>query len=198
MIRAGVKKIEGVVYTHAHADHVLGMDDLRTFCFRRPEPIPLFCEEIVEHALRRMFSYAFSTDDSLHSRPRLEFRRISDEPFSLIGLEIQPIRLIHGRLGILGYRIGDVAFCTDVSEIPDASWPLLENLSVLVLGAIRDEPHPTHFSVGQAVEAAKQCRAKQTYLTHIAHNLEYEATNARLPDGIELAYDGLVIPINVT
>jgi len=197
IVRARVKKIDGVLYTHAHADHVLGMDDLRTFCFRQPEPVPLYCEEIVEHALRRMFSYAFSDDDSLHSRPRLRFERIGTDPFSVAGLNVQPIRLIHGRLSILGYRIGNVAFCTDVSTIPEESWPLLQNLDVLVLGAIRHDPHPTHFNVSQAVEVARKLNVRQTYLTHIAHNLEHEETNASLPEGIALAYDGLTIPISL-
>ncbi len=197
LVRAHVRKIEGVVFTHAHADHIMGLDDLRLLSFRQPEPIPLYCEQIVENALRATFSYAFSEIATLHSRPRLAFSRISSEPFELAGVTIQPIRFIHGQLGIFGYRIGDVAFCTDVSEIPDESWPLLENLGVLIMGAIRDEPHPTHFNVEQAIEVSRRCRPRQTYLTHISHSLGYEETNARLPDGIELAYDGLTIPITM-
>jgi len=197
IVRAKVRQIDGVLYTHAHADHVLGLDDLRTFCFRRPDPVPLYCEEIVEHALRRMFSYAFSDDDSLHSRPRLTFCRIEESPFQAAGLEIQPLRFIHGRLNILGYRVGDVAFCTDVSAIPEATWPLLAGVRVLVLGAIRDEPHPTHFSIPQALEVVERIQPEMTYLTHISHSLDHEATNARLPAGVELAYDGLTIPVRL-
>ncbi|WP_437192912.1 MBL fold metallo-hydrolase [Planctomicrobium sp. SH527] len=197
LVNVNVRRIDGVVYTHGHADHILGVDDLRIFGFRQKEPIPLYCERLVENTIRRMFSYAFTTEQSLHSRPKLEFRQIGEEAFTLAGLTVQPIRFMHGYLGILGYRIGDVAFCTDVSEIPDESWPLLENLRVLILGAIRDEPHPTHFTVAQAIEVAERCGAKQTYLTHISHSLLHAETNARLPAGVELAYDGQVIPLNV-
>jgi phosphoribosyl 1,2-cyclic phosphate phosphodiesterase len=102
---------------------------------------------------------------------------------------------MHGQLAVLGFRINDVAFCTDVSRIPDESWPLLEGLDTLVLDALRDKPHPTHFNISQAIDVVKRLKPRQTYLTHIAHSLEHEATNARLPAGIELAYDGLKIPL---
>ena len=194
MVRAHVASITGVVYTHEHADHIMGLDDLRIFCFRQKQSIPLYCEERVENAIRRTFAYAFDeTTHSLHSRPKLTFTRIGEDPFSICGLTIHPIRLLHGRLPVLGYRIRNVAFCTDVSEIPEESWPLLEDLDVLILGAIREEPHPTHFSVAQALEVVARCSPRQTYLTHISHSLSHEATNARLPDGVQLAYDGLTI-----
>jgi phosphoribosyl 1,2-cyclic phosphate phosphodiesterase len=110
-------------------------------------------------------------------------------------MTILPIRLMHGKLAVLGFRIKNVAFCTDVSRIPDESWPLLEGLDTLVLDALRDKPHPTHFNVSQAIDVVKCLKPRQTYLTHIAHSLDHEATNARLPAGIELAYDGLTIPL---
>jgi len=111
-------------------------------------------------------------------------------------MKITPLRLMHGKLPVLGFRMGDVAFCTDVSEIPQESWPLLQNLDVLVIDALRDEPHPTHFSVGQSLEVIEKLKPRQAYLTHISHYLEYEETNRRLPAGVELAYDGLTIPIH--
>ncbi|WP_437223462.1 MBL fold metallo-hydrolase [Planctomicrobium sp. SH661] len=195
MVRTRVKTISGVVYTHAHADHIMGLDDLRIFCFRQKQSIPLFCEERVELALRKTFAYVFEEGETLHSRPQLNFRRISEEPFELCGLPVQPIRLMHGHLPVFGYRIRDVAFCTDVSEIPESSWKHLENLRVLILGAIRDEPHPTHFTVGQALEVVDRCGPLQTYLTHISHSLPHEATNARLPKHVQLAHDGLTISL---
>lgn len=196
LVRARVTSIDGVVYTHAHADHIMGLDDLRIFCFRQKQAIPLYCEERVEASLRQTFAYAFDEyADTLHSRPQLTFTRIGEESFELCGMTVQPIRLLHGRLPILGYRVRDVAFCTDVSAIPDASWPLLENLRVLVIGAIRDEPHPTHFTVAQALEVIERCRPQQAYLTHISHSLPHDATNARLPDHVRLAYDGLTISL---
>jgi phosphoribosyl 1,2-cyclic phosphate phosphodiesterase len=197
LVREKVNFIDGVIYTHGHADHVMGMDDLRMFCFRQRDPVPLYCEEPVERILRSAFGYAFSTEHSLHSRPRLEFQRIDERPFQISGLTVRPIRLIHGTLPVLGFRIGDVAFCTDVSAIPDSSWPLLQNLGVLILGAIRDEPHPTHFTVAEALEVVQRCRPRQAYLTHISHALPHAETNARLPDGVALAYDGLRVPIHL-
>ena len=191
LIRAGVHQLSGVLYTHAHADHIMGLDDLRIFGFRQKGPIPLYCEEVVESAIRRTFSYAFLQSETLHCKPQLEFRRVAAEPLQVCGLNIQPIRLIHGTLPILGYRIGNVAFCTDVSHIPDESWGLLRDLEVLILGAIRHEPHPTHFSVGQALEVIAELRPRKAYLTHISHTLEHTETNRHLPDKVELAYDGL-------
>jgi len=195
MIRARVTSIAGVIYTHAHADHIMGLDDLRIFCFRQKQSIPLYCEPATEKALRSTFAYAFDERETLHSRPRLNFVPISETPFSLCGLTVQPIRLLHGHLPVLGFRVRNVAFCTDVSQIPEASWPFLQNLDVLILGAIRDEPHPTHFNLEQALEVIDRCKPRQAYLTHISHSLPHEATNARLPDHVRLAYDGLTLSL---
>ena len=117
----------------------------------------------------------------------------SEEPFELLGQNIEPVRLLHGRLPVLGFRLNDVAFCTDVSTIPEESWSKLEGLDVLILDALREKPHPTHFSIDQALEVVERLQPKQTWLTHISHNLEHEATNARLPANVQLAYDGLRI-----
>ncbi|MCA9079583.1 MAG: MBL fold metallo-hydrolase [Planctomycetaceae bacterium] len=193
LIPQHVRQIAGVLFTHAHADHIMGLDDLRIFGFRQEGSIPLFCEAIVEETLRRTFAYAFAAGDTLHSKPRLAFHRIGTEPIDLCGLRIQPIRLIHGRLPILGFRINDVAFCTDVSEIPDESWAHLSNLDVLILGAIRHEPHPTHFSVDQALQVIAKARPRRAYLTHISHTLEHAETNRLLPNQVALAYDGLEV-----
>lgn len=197
LVRERVRMIEAVIFTHAHADHIMGLDDLRMFGFKRKVAVPLYCEAVVEETLRRAFSYAFEEhrNESWHSIPNLSFKRIGEEPFELCGLLIQPLRLIHGRLPVLGFRINDVAFCTDVSRIPDETWPLLKNLKVLILDAIRHEPHPTHFNVAKALEVIDKVQPDSAYLTHISHTLEHEATNARLPSGVELAYDGQVIPL---
>ncbi len=195
LIRESIEMIEAVVYTHGHADHILGLDDLRIFGFRKKQPVPVYCEDAVEETIRRTFSYAFdeTVKKSLHSRPMLTFREIGLRPFELCGLTLQPIRLIHGRLPVLGYRINDVAFCTDVSQIPEESWPLLEGLRVLVLGAIHFEPHPTHFNIEGALEVVERLQPQQTFLTHVSHRLGYEETNLQLPDGVELSYDQQVI-----
>lgn len=197
LLREKIDLVHAVVYTHSHADHLFGLDDLRLFGYRLESAVPLYCEQIVEEQIRKAFPYAFTTPDpDLHlgAIPLLEFRRIGLAPFEILGVQIQPIRLLHGKLPILGYRVGDVAFCTDVSFIPDESWALLENLDVLIVDALRDEPHATHFGIPQALAAIERVKPKQAYLTHVSHHLEYTETNARLPAGVELSYDGLRIP----
>ncbi len=196
LVREKVTVLQAAVFTHSHADHIYGLDDLRIFGHRQDQDIPLYCEEAVEEQLRNAFHYAFAPPDPNNHRfaiPRFRFERIGMSPFELLGLRVQPIRLIHGRLPVLGFRMDDVAFCTDVSEIPDESWDLLSGLDTLVLGALREEPHATHFSVPQALEVIERVQPRRAYLTHIGHSLEYSATNARLPENVELAYDGLVI-----
>lgn len=197
LLREKVKLVHAALFTHCHADHLYGLDDLRIFGHYLDKPVTLYCEENVEQQIRDSYAYAFSTPppNAHHfSVPRLTFQQISTEPFELLGQKIIPLRLLHGQLPILGYRINDVAFCTDVSEIPDETWPLLDGLDVLIIDALRDRPHPTHFSVEQALEVAERVRPRQTYFTHISHFLDHKTTNARLPENVELAYDGLRIP----
>lgn len=198
LLREKIDLVHAAVYTHSHADHLFGLDDLRLFGYYLKRPIPLYCEEIVEQQIRSAYSYAFlPPDPEIHNGalPMLEIRRIGLEPFELLGLKVQPMRLWHGKLGVLGYRVGDVAFCTDVSRIPEESFPHLEGLDTLVIDALRETPHTTHFGIPQALEVVERVRPRRTYLTHVSHHLEYEATNARLPAGVELSYDGLRIPL---
>ena len=197
LLRERIDLVQAVVYTHSHADHLFGLDDLRLFGYRLKHAVPLYCEEVVENQIRAAYGYAFAPiDPELHygAVPQLELRRIGLDPFELLGERVQPIRLMHGKLPVLGFRIGNVAFCTDVSFIPDESWPLLEGLDVLILDALRDEPHATHFGIPQALAVVERVRPKQTYLTHVSHYLEYTETNARLPAGVMLSHDGLTIP----
>lgn len=199
LIRERIDIVHAAVYTHSHADHMFGLDDLRICGHRLERPIPLYCEERVERQIRTSFNYAFADGvDQLHqfAVPRLGFERIGPEPepFEVLGQTIKPIRLMHGSLPVFGFRINNVAYCTDVSQIPEASWPLLEGLDVLVLDCLRWQPHPTHLCVDQALEIIGRVQPRMTYLTHISHKLEYEETNSRLPAGVELAYDGLRFP----
>lgn len=197
LLREKVSLVKAAVFTHAHADHIFGLDDLRIFGHRMDAPVMLYCEEAVESQIRRSFSYAFLPPypNTHHfAVPRLQFRRIGLAPFEVLGQRVQPIRLWHGKLPVLGFRIGDVAFCTDVSEIPEESWPLLEGLKTLVIDALRDRPHPTHFSIEESLQVVERVRPKQTYFTHVGHWLDYEETNAKLPPGVALSYDGLRIP----
>lgn len=199
LVRERATLIRAVLMTHAHADHIMGIDDLRIFGFQLNAPVPIYCEENVEEQLRRTFSYAF-TDPATHSHqyaaPKLAFSRLyPGQPVSLPGAEVLPIRLHHGQLPILGYRIGNVAFCTDVSTIPAESRELLRDLDVLVLDALRREPHPTHLHVAASLNLIRQLKPRQAYLTHMSHELDYDTLRKELPPGIEPAFDGLRIPI---
>lgn len=198
LLREHIDLVLAVIFTHGHADHLFGLDDLRLFGYYLQKPVPLYCDETTEERIRQSFDYCFSEarlNNHPGATPKLEIRSITTDPFELQGLTIQPIRLWHGQLPVLGYRINNVAFCTDVSRIPDESWPLLEGLETLVIDALREKPHPTHFSIGQALEVVERVRPQRTFLTHISHTLDHDATNSRLPPGVELAYDGLRIPL---
>lgn len=198
LVREKIDLIHAVLYTHSHADHLFGLDDLRLFGHYLGKSVPLYCEEIVEQQIRRAFGYAFgdhNVNDHPGAVPMLELSRIDLQPFEVLGVPIQPLRLLHGKLPVLGFRVFNLAFCTDVSEIPDETWPLLEGLDVLLIDALRDKPHPTHLSVQQALNVAERLKPRMTYFTHLSHSLEYHTTNARLPPNVELAYDGLRIPL---
>lgn len=189
----GIRRVDAVLFTHHHIDHVAGLDDLRRFNWIQNGPIPLYGQQATLDRLATMFEYVFSPDPSYPSAiPQLS-SHVIDGPFQIGDCAITPIPLLHGKLPVLGFRVGKFAYCTDVSEIPADSWPLLAELEVLVLDALRNRPHPTHFNLEQAVDHARRIGARQTYFTHIAHELGHAATNAVLPPGMALAYDGLVI-----
>jgi len=189
----GVDAVDAVVYTHAHADHVMGLDDVRRFNALKGGPLDVWADDHTFTSLSGCFAYAFREPDpeSKLFRPHLLHRRIDPEQrFEAGGMEWTPIPLMHGELPILGFRVGRLAYCTDVSEIPERSFALLEGLDVLVLDALQHKKHTTHFSVEEAVEAARRIGARLTLFTHIAHALGHEATNRSLPDRMRLAYDG--------
>ena len=198
LLREGIGIVHSVLFTHAHADHLFGLDDLRLFPFYLGHAVPLYVEESVERSIRRSFGYAFDERPVTHAGavPRLTFHRIDERPFRVLETVVTPIRLQHGpHFEVLGFRIGDLAYCTDTNEIPADSWSLLEGLDVLVLDALRDRPHPTHFSLDEAVEVVRRVKPRRAVFTHISHELDYEKTNARLPTGMELAFDGMRIPL---
>ena len=201
LLRERIPLIHSVIYTHEHADHLFGLDDLRLFPFRLGAPVPLYCDDRVEQRIRKSFDYAFQDREPTHpgATPRLEFRRIEEtDAFRVHGMNVVPIPMKHGpHFDVLGFRFGNFAYCTDTNEIPAESLRLLEGVETFVVGALRDEPHPTHFNLDQAIEVANLLKPQRTYLTHISHDLDYESTNRRLPDGVELAYDGLRIPIRI-
>jgi phosphoribosyl 1,2-cyclic phosphate phosphodiesterase len=197
LLRERVGLIHAALFTHYHADHLFGLDDLRPVPRLLGAPVPLYCTAEVEGKIRQAFSYAFGPRaDELPSGmiPKLVFRRITTEPFEAVGERITPIPLIHAHFDVFGFRIGDVAYCTDVNEIPRSSWPLLEDLQVLVLDALRHRPHPAHFGLGQALDVIDQFRPRQAYLTHMSHEMDHKTVNRELPAHVRLAYDGLGFP----
>jgi phosphoribosyl 1,2-cyclic phosphate phosphodiesterase len=194
LLRERVKLIHSVLFTHYHADHLFGLDDLRPIPHKLGSAVPIYCTAEVEGKIRQSFAYAFGPAAEAANPgylPKLTFRRITNEPFTVLGERVTPIPLVHAHFDVFGFRIGDVAYCTDVNEIPRESLAKLEGLRVLVLDALRPRPHVAHFSVDQALDVIERLRPQQAYLTHTSHELEYEQVNATLPSHVRMAYDGL-------
>ena len=187
-----VMGIDAIVFTHAHADHIMGLDDVRRFNSIRGGPLDVFADERTHALLTTCFGYAFQAPnpEAKVFRPHL-VRRFIDGPFEIAGVTWTPVPIVHGEQPILGFRIGNVAYCTDVSHIPEESFPLLQDLDVLVLGALGFRPHPTHFSIDQAVAASRRVRPRRTYITHIAHQIGHAAASEVLPPSVYLSHDGL-------
>jgi phosphoribosyl 1,2-cyclic phosphate phosphodiesterase len=199
LLRERIGIVHAVLYTHEHADHIFGLDDLRLMQFHLGGPVPLYCEPAVESRIRKSYDYAFQLAVELHSGavPQLVFRRIGLDSFEVLGSQVTPVRLKHGkRFDVLGFRVGNVAYCTDANAIPPESMERLRGLDVLLLDALRPAGHATHFSLEEAIEVARELAPRQTYFTHMSHELEQEATNAKLPASMALAYDGLRIALS--
>lgn len=192
MLRHKVDRIDAVLFTHHHADHLMGLDDIRAYTDRQG-PIVLYAEAQTLAEIRITFRYVFQPQPYF-GWPRLETEELNG-PRQLGPLTVEPLAVMHGSMPITGYRIGDFAYLTDVSRIPDDVLPRLTGLRVLVLGALRHKPHPAHLSVGEAVAQAQAIGAGQTYFIHMTHELDHEKTNAQLPRGIQLSYDGLEVEL---
>ncbi|MBI5682205.1 MAG: MBL fold metallo-hydrolase [Deltaproteobacteria bacterium] len=193
-IANNVQRIDAVIYTHPHADHIHGIDELRSFNMLQKEKIPCYGSEFTINRIKEMFNYIFTTEEKESWKPELEIFKITSA-FEVCDIKIQPVDVMHGQMSIFGYRIENFGYITDCSLVPDKSKEMLKGIEVLVLGALREKPHPTHFSISQAVELVQELKPKQTILTHLSHNIGFEETNKSLPDGIELAYDGMEIEI---
>ena len=195
-LRYKIERVDAVLYTHAHADHILGTDDLRVYNFRRDSPIPCFGDAQTLSALKNFFHYIFSPDPNYEGGllAKLALHEIEvGKSFKAAEQEVLPFSLLHGSSPVLGFRIGDLAYATDCNAIPDESFSALSGVKVLILDALRHKPHNTHFTVADAVDAAKRVGAERTYFVHMTHDLDYHETNAELPPGMQLAYDGLQI-----
>lgn len=194
LLRERIGRVDAVLYTHSHADHVFGLDDVRVFAKYLGKNLPIYCEPSVEEFIRTAFSYAFDPivrDYPAGGVPMIEFQRIDRPLTRVLDHAVVPIPLLHGRYDVLGFRFGSVAYCTDVKEIPADSWPLLEDLDVLILDALRFTPHPTHLSFDESLEVIARVKPKRAYLTHISCRLDPHEARRRLPANVELAHDGL-------
>lgn len=194
-LAAGLDRVDAVLYTHGHADHTAGLDDMRRFNELQQARIPVWANGVAAAMIRERFAYAFS--DWLGfwgGKPELDLSTV-DGPFQPFGTPIVPLAIQHGRLPILGYRIGDLSYITDAKEIGDETMALLAGTEVLVLNALRERPHPTHLSVEEALAVVDRIRPRQTWLTHISHEICHAEVDARLPDGVNLARDGLTVVV---
>lgn len=198
-LRSQLPHVDAVLYTHGHADHILGMDDLRPFSFiaeRRGGPIPLYSDAEAAVVLKRTFDYTLSKNATYPTRARVQLEPLAASNV-VHGVEFVRVPLIHGDQQIAGFRFGSAAYMTDVSTIPEESFALLKGLEVLVLSALRHKPHPNHSTLEQSVEWARRIGARQAWFTHISHDLGHEETNRSLPENVRLAHDGLSVPVNL-
>lgn len=199
-LRAGIRSVDAVLYTHGHADHVLGFDDLRPLTFGQSGNMPLYADDATADVIEHIFEYTFRKANRYPTSARVDLHRLSSEPgtkLDLFGAPFERIPVIHGRHTIAGYRFGSAAYLTDMSDLPEESFARLRGLDIVVLDALRREPHPSHSHLDKSVAIARRIGAKQTYFTHISHDLAHEATEAELPEGIHMAYDGLSLPFDI-
>lgn len=194
VLRHGIERVDAVLYTHFHADHVSGLDDLKAFNAVLGGPMPCYGNDTTEASLRERYGFAFAGTPWIGAIPHITFEVI-DGPLEIGGLPATPVPLTHGRIMACGWRIGDVAYLTDTNGIPPESMARLEGLELMIVDALRLRPHPTHFSVAEALAVIAELKPRRALLTHLNHEIEHAAVNAGLPAGVELAYDGLEIEV---
>jgi phosphoribosyl 1,2-cyclic phosphate phosphodiesterase len=199
-LREGIRRVDAVLYTHGHADHVMGFDDLRPLSFRFKGNLPIYADDATAKNIERVFEYTFRKEERYPTSARVEIHRIDPTPGAgteLFGACFRRIPVTHGKQEITGYRFGNAAYLTDMSDIPDVSLPLLQDLDVLILDALRHDPHPSHSHLEKSVALVEQLKPKRAFFTHMNHDLDHAATEAMLPPHIRLAYDGLQINFEI-
>ena len=199
-LREGVRRVDAVLYTHGHADHVMGFDDLRPLSFHVKGGLPIYADEATANNIERIFEYTFRKENRYPTSARVEIHRIDPAPgagFDLFGACFRRVPVTHGRQEITGYRFGGAAYLTDMSDIPAESVPLLQDLDVLVLDALRRDPHPSHSHLDKSVALVEQLKPRRAFFTHMCHDLDHAATEAALPPHIRLAYDGLQLRFEI-
>jgi phosphoribosyl 1,2-cyclic phosphate phosphodiesterase len=199
-VREGVRRVDAVLYTHGHADHVMGFDDLRPLSFYAKGNLPIYADDKTAKNIERIFEYTFRKEDRYPTSARVEIHRIDPIPgagIDLFGACFRRIPVTHGREEITGYRFGSAAYLTDMSDIPEVSLPLLQDLDVLVLDALRRDPHPSHSHLDKSVAIVEQLKPRRAFFTHMSHDLDHASTEATLPPHIRLAYDGLQIQFEI-
>lgn len=190
-LRAGIERLDAILFTHAHADHIMGLDDIRPFNFRQAGRIPIYGSPETIQSIQRSFAYIFENTNPESSIPKIDVNTINGSPIVLHNLEFLPVPVKHGRGTVYGFRFGKAAYLTDHSEIPEESLELLHGLDVLFLDALRYKPHPTHSTVQRSLEYVERLAPKRAYFTHISHDLSHERAESLLPPHVRLAYDGL-------
>jgi len=199
-IRENIRHVDAVLYTHGHADHILGFDDLRPLSFQLPHGLPLYADDETARTIERIFEYTFRTKERYPTSARVQLHRIDEAAgagFDLFGACLQRIPVTHGSQTITGYRFGSAAYLTDMSDIPPESIPLLQNLDILILDALRRQPHPSHSHLERSLSFVEQLKPKRAFFTHISHDLDHAATDAELPPHVRLAFDGLQLTFEI-
>ena len=195
MLREKITRIDGILITHEHRDHIAGLDDIRAFNYLQNRAIPIYAEKQVLDAVKLEFSYAFS-ETRYKGAPKIDIKEVATEVFNIGDVQIMPIRVFHASMPILGFRIGDFAYITDSNKISEFEMQKLVGVKVMVLNALRYKPHFSHFTVDEAIEVINKISPDKAYLTHLSHFIgKIDETNKKLPDRINLAYDGLVVDI---